>query len=69
MKIDAVELNQRLEEAVRIRAILRRASLEWAEVGRIALQERSHNGSERSHDGHSTGGSSDPGEMDVKDTR
>jgi len=59
MQIDLAELNERLEEAVRVRAVLRRATLEWREFGRVALAERSNDGLERPDDGGPPSGASD----------
>jgi hypothetical protein len=45
MKMSIDELNRRLAEADRMRAILRRATLEWREVGEQVFSKR-RNGSE-----------------------
>jgi hypothetical protein len=52
--VDFEEMNARLEQAARIRATLRRASLEWRAFGRSVLEERERDtsGPHRSDDGH-----------------
>jgi len=54
MAISEKELAERLAEADRIRATLRRCTIEWRALGDRVLSEREH-GSERSNDGRITG--------------
>lgn len=56
MKITGLELEERLAEADRMRALLRRATIELRELGEKILAERQQDGSERPDDSRASDG-------------